>query len=164
MVSIREAQQKDLTEMAAIYNEAIEKTVATFDLRRQTIEERQAWFNKYGGRHPLLVAELDGKVAGYSSLSPFRDKEAYSDTVELSIYISSDYQGKGIGKLLMEEILLRAAKLDHHVVIGGITGGNEASVKLHEKFGFEFAGCFKEVGYKFDQWQDVHFYQLILNS
>ncbi|MDG5471865.1 GNAT family N-acetyltransferase [Jeotgalibacillus sp. ET6] len=162
MVSIREASQQDLTEMAAIYNQAIEETVATFDLRRQTLEERQTWFEKYGGRHPLIVAELNGRIAGYSSLSPFRDKEAYSNTVELSIYISPDFQGKGIGNLLMKEILQRAASQDHHVVIGGITGGNAASVRLHEKFGFEFAGCFKEVGYKFNQWQDVHFYQLII--
>ncbi|PPA70696.1 GNAT family N-acetyltransferase [Jeotgalibacillus proteolyticus] len=164
MVNIRNAVSTDLPEMAKIYNQAIRETAATFDLREQTLEERQQWFDKYGENHPLIVAEINGEVAGYSSLSPFRDKEAYSRTTELSIYISPSFQGKGVGKSLMKEILSRAESLGHHVVIGGITGGNAVSVRLHEQFGFTFVGCFKEVGYKFDQWQDVHFYQLVLTN
>ena len=164
MVHIREANISDVPAMAEIYNQAILETVATFDLVPQSMEDREIWFAKYGGQYPLIVAEIEGKIAGYSSLSAFRDKEAYARTTELSIYISPTSQGNGVGKLLMEEILKRAKSLHHHVVIGGITGGNEVSVRLHKRFGFEFVGAFKEVGYKFDEWQDVHFYQLILKQ
>ncbi|MCK6259170.1 N-acetyltransferase family protein [Fictibacillus sp. KIGAM418] len=164
MLYIREALLRDLPAILDIYNDAIKTLTATFDLEEQTLDERKAWFEKYGGDFPLVVAKLDGKVAGYSCLSPFRDKAAYSRTTELSLYIASEFRGKGVGKALMEDILQRAADAGYHTVIGGITGGNEASVKLHEKFGFEFVGCFKEVGYKFDEWQDVHFYQRMLNT
>jgi len=126
------------------------------------LDERKTWFKKYGSKYPLIVAELNGQVVGYSCLNPFREKAAYCLTTELSIYISKEHRGKGIGTSLMEEILKRATKIGFHVVISGITGGNQASVKLHEKFGFEFAGCLKEVGFKFGEWQDVHFYQLMI--
>ncbi|KQL51036.1 GNAT family acetyltransferase [Heyndrickxia shackletonii] len=162
MLHIRDAAVTDLAAMLEIYNEAIRNLSATFDLVEQTIEQRMVWYKEHSGKYPFIVAEMDGKVVGYSCLSKFRDKEAYSQTTELSIYLSSDCRGKGVGSVLMQEILIRAAKDGYHTIISGITGGNEASVKLHEKFGFEFVGCFKEVGYKFNEWQDVHFYQLIL--
>ncbi|MFC4410033.1 GNAT family N-acetyltransferase [Chungangia koreensis] len=159
---MREATLEDLPEMLAIYNDAILHLTATFDLEEQSIEDRKKWFLAHGGRNPLIVAEIDGVVAGYASLSPFRDKEAYKDTTEISIYISKDHRGLGIGKRLMEEILSQAADLNYHVIIAGITTGNEGSVHLHVKYGFEFIGRFKEVGYKFGEWQSVDFYQLIL--
>ncbi|KIL51965.1 GNAT family N-acetyltransferase [Jeotgalibacillus soli] len=164
MVHIREAGIDDLPAILEIYNEAIRNTTATFDLKEQSLEERKIWYSKYGEKHPLIVADIDGEIAGYSCISPFREKAAYDLTKELSIYIAPNHQGKGLGNILMEEIIQRAKSLDYHVMIGGITGGNEASVRLHKKFGFQFAGAFKEVGYKFDQWQDVHFYQLILQK
>ncbi|WP_141431785.1 GNAT family N-acetyltransferase [Bacillus sp. 03113] len=164
MLKIRDAILSDLPSMLDIYNDAIRNLTATFDLEEQTLDERKKWFNKYGGNYPLIVAELEGIIVGYSCLSKFREKPAYSYSTELSVYISSKHQGQGIGSALMNEILGRAAKLGYHTVIGGITGGNEASVKLHEKFGFEYVGCFKEVGLKFGKWQDVHFYQVMINE
>ncbi|MDN4524836.1 GNAT family N-acetyltransferase [Fictibacillus fluitans] len=164
MVQIRDAHLGDLPALLDIYNEAIRTLTATFDLEEQTLAQRKKWFEKYGGAFPLIVAEVDGKAAGYGSLSPFRDKEAYARTTEVSLYISSEFRGRGIGKKLMKEILQRARDLDYHTVIGSITGGNESSVSLHKSFGFEFAGCLKEVGFKFGQWQDVHYYQLILDK
>lgn len=164
MLSVRDAVLSDLPSMLDIYNDAIRNLTATFDLEEQTLDERQKWFQKYGGRYPLIVAELNGEVVGYSCLSRFREKPAYSDTTELSVYISSNHRGQGIGNALMNEILQRAKELGYHTVIGGITGGNEASVKLHEKFGFQYVGCFKEVGFKFGEWQDVHFYQLMITK
>lgn len=159
---IREATEADLPEILEIYNEAIRNTVATFDLEEQSLEQRMLWFRKYGGRHPLIVAEVEGQVAGYCSLSTFREKDAYASTTEISVYISEAHRGKGIASILMTDIIDRAKQLKYHTIIAGITGGNEASVKLHKKFGFEFIGNFKEVGCKFDAWQDVHFYQLML--
>lgn len=164
MIHIRDAQIEDLPRIVEIYNESVRGSAATFDLKETNVESRKAWFSHYGREHPLIVAEVDGIVAGYCSLSRFRDKEAYRRTVESSVYIDSAYHGRGIGKQLMQEILRRAAALSHHVVVAGITDGNATSVKLHLGLGFEFVGCFKEVGYKFNQWQDVHFYQLTLEN
>jgi L-amino acid N-acyltransferase len=164
MIHIRTAVLSDLPAMLEIYNSAIRNLTATFDLTEQTLDERKIWFEKYGGKYPLIVAELDGEVIGYSCLNPFRDKPAYSHSTELSVYISSNHRGKGVGTALMQEILHRATELGYHTVIAGITGGNEVSVKLHKKFGFEYVGCFKEVGFKFGEWQDVHFYQLMITN
>lgn len=163
MIMLREATLEDLPEMLAIYNEAVLNSAATFDLEAQTLEERTVWFNTHGGKYPLIVAELDGKVAGYACLSPFRVKPAYSYSTELSIYIDADFRGHGIGSTLMTDILNRAADLGYHTVISGLVGGNEASRKLHEKFGFSYIGVFKEVGLKFGEWHDVHFYQLFMD-
>ncbi|GIP39005.1 N-acetyltransferase [Paenibacillus sp. J31TS4] len=164
MLTIREAAQEDLPALLAIYNYAIVHTTATFDLEEQTLEEREEWFSHYGGVHPLIVAELDGQVAGYGSLSPFRSKPAYARTVENSVYIDPAFFGQGIGARLLEELLVRARALGHHAVLAGITGGNTASIRLHEKFGFRHVGTFPEVGFKFGAWQDVSFYQLVLGD
>lgn len=161
---IREAMLEDLPAMLDIYNDAVKKLTATFDLQPQTLEQRKGWFEQFGEKHPLIVAEIDGQVAGYCSLSKFRDKEAYARTAELSIYLSEDYRGKGMGPALIKEILDIGKKLQFHTIISGITSGNEVSVRIHERFGFEFIGTFREVGFKFGEWQNVDFYQLLLPS
>lgn len=163
-MTIREAKETDIEQLTRIYNWAVENTTASFDFTAQTVEERREWFHHYGGAYPLIIAETDGKIAGYSSLSKFRQKEGYARTVEISVYVDPEYHGKGIGTLLMREIIDRARTLGNHVIVAGITGGNDVSIKMHEKFGFKFCAHFKEVGYKFNQWQDCMFYQLILEE
>ena len=162
-ITIRDAKIEDVPAMLQIYNWAILHATATFDLEEQTLAQRTEWFSKYGGKYPLIVAEEKGRVVGYSCLSRFRDKPAYAKTVESSVYIDKDHWGKGIGKILLNEIIERAAALGYHTIIAGITGGNRASAKLHLGSGFEWIGCFKEVGHKFGEWQDVTFYQRILS-
>lgn len=164
MIKIRDAVIEDLPAMLDIYNEAVRTTTATFDIKEQTLEQRKAWFQKYGGKYPLIVATYNEEVIGYSSLSPFREKEAYINTAELSIYISARYRRMGVGALLMESILSRAKNLGFHTIISCISVENEASIKLHEKLGFQFVGRLKEVGFKFGSWKDVAFYQLILSQ
>nr|WP_199615240.1 GNAT family N-acetyltransferase [Paenibacillus alkalitolerans] len=164
MITIREAEERDVPRLLDIYNHAVLHSTATFDLEEQTLEQRLEWFRKFGPRHPIIVAETMGEVAGYSCLTEFRAKPAYSQTAELSVYLHPSWQGKGIGKTLLGEIVQRGRQLGYHVLIAGITGGNEQSVKLHERFGFQLAGTFKEVGYKFGAWQHVEFYQLILEA
>ena len=141
--------------MLAIYNEAIRTLTATFDLTEQSLDERLAWFSKYGENYPLLAAELDGKVIGYCGISPFNPKRAFARTAEISIYLGEKSRGLGVGKALMAEILKEAEKLGFHTIIAGITSGNDSSIKMHEKFGFKLAGTLKEVGFKFGQWHDV---------
>lgn len=161
---IRPATPEDLPAMLDIYNESVVNSTATFDLQPQTLEERAAWFEQFNSRYPLLVAVHEGIVAGYCGLTRFRSKAAYDRTAELSIYLHKSKRGAGIGARLMEEIIRLAALNGFHVLIGAITGGNEPSVRLHRRFGFTEAGVLREVGIKFDCWQDVHLYQLLLSE
>ena len=164
MLLIRDAELNDLPEMLAIYNEAVRNLTATFDLQELTMEERRAWFDQHKGKFPFIVAVIDGEVAGYSCLSQFNGKPAYSRTTELSIYISSKHRGHGIGSALMNEMIQKAEETGVHTMISLISGGNLASIKLHEKFGFKCAGCLKEVGFKFGKWQDVFYYQRMISQ
>lgn len=161
-IKIRDAVRTDIEQLTCIYNWAVENTTASFDIEPQTVEKRLEWFGHYGGAHPLIIAEIDGTLAGYSSLSKFREKEGYAKTVEISVYIHPEFHGKGIGTVLMEEVIKRGRKLGYHVIIAGITEGNDVSIKLHEKFGFKLSAHLHEVGFKFGKWQDCLFYELIL--
>ncbi|WP_040952877.1 GNAT family N-acetyltransferase [Gorillibacterium massiliense] len=164
MISIRDAAATDVPAILDIYNEAVATSTATFDLEPQTLEARMEWFSHYGERYPLIVAELDGQVAGYCSLSQFRTKPAYNATVELSIYLGEKYHGQGIGTQLMNEIIKRSKAMGFHTIVACITVGNDGSVRFHERFGFELVATFKEVGYKFNRWLDVYFFQLMLDE
>ncbi|HWO96635.1 MAG TPA: GNAT family N-acetyltransferase [Bacillus sp. (in: firmicutes)] len=166
MATIRKAVIQDLPQLVEIYNQSVLNNTATFDLNPVTVEQRRKWFDLHDQNelYPLLVAERDGKVAGYASLSMFREKEAFQSTSEISIYIDRDHQGHGIGKQLMTAILELAKELNYHVIMAGITKGNDTSVKMHEKFGFQFCGELKEVGRKFGEWQSVLFYQLTFDN
>lgn len=164
MLQIRDALYSDLQTMMEIYNDAIRNTTFTFDVEEKTLDERKEWFQKYGDNYPLIVAESEEEVVGYCSLSRFRERAAYNTTAELSIYISEKHRGNGIGSALMKEIIKRGAKSGFHTVISGISEGNQASIKLHEKFGFRHVGHLREVGRKFGKWQDVHYYQRMLVS
>ncbi|WP_026893232.1 GNAT family N-acetyltransferase [Lacrimispora aerotolerans] len=161
---IRTAEEKDMPELLAIYNYEVEHGFATFDLTPKTMEERMVWFREHNiGNHPLIIAEEDGKAVGYASLSSYRPKEAYKTTVELSIYISRDYRRKGIaGRLASSIIEIARERDDVHTVISVITGGNEASILLHEHLGFEYCGTMKEMGMKFGKMLDIINYQLMV--
>ncbi len=162
MLKIRAGNENDLPAIVSIYNHAVIHTTATFDLEPQTLAQRKQWFDQYKDRYPFLVAEQNGEVLGYVSLSPFRIKPAYNLTAELSIYVSPHAKGKGIGSLLMKAMIQKASECGLHVLISSITGDNQVSMKLHEKFGFRQVGTLTEVGFKFNRWIDIHFYQLIL--
>ena len=157
MMEIRKARREDLEALLDIYNYEVENGVATLDLRPRTLEEWGVWFDEHNvGNHPLLVAERGGQVAGYASLSSYRTKEAYRSTVELSIYIHPDYRRQGVATALMEAILEEARRDgETHVVVSVITEGNEASQRLHEKFGFTFCGAIREVGFKMGAYRDI---------
>ncbi|MHB1908390.1 MAG: GNAT family N-acetyltransferase [Nitrososphaerales archaeon] len=159
---IREAKEQDLRSILEIYNDAVLTTSATFDLEPVSFEARKAWFCEHGGKYPLVVAEIEGKVVGYSCVSPYAKKAGYSKTVELSVYVHKSYRNKGIGKLLVSEIIERSRKLGYHAIVSGISGSNYGSEILHRKAGFELRGYMKQIGYKFSSWQDVAFYELIL--
>lgn len=164
MLHIRDAVASDLPSILNIYNYAVKYLAASFDIEEKSLAERETWFSEHQGKYPLIVAELNGTVVGYCCLTKFRDKAAYSRSSELSIYIEPGHWGEGIGTALMQNLLLRAKKLGYHAIVAGITSDNEVSIRLHKKFGFELVGCFKEVGFKFSRWHDVHFYQLLIDE
>ena len=145
---IRPAQQQDLPALLAIYNHEILNGVATFDLQPKSLAERQSWFDEHNkNNHPLLVAEQDGEVLGYASLSRYAEKAAYNSTVELSVYIAPSARRQGIASQLMLAVI-DLAKKDNatHLIVSLITGTNQASISLHQKFGFNKVGTLHQVG------------------
>jgi len=159
---IRKADRSDLLAITEIYNEAILTTTATFDTEPRSGLERLKWFDSHDVRHPILVAELDGKVVGWSSLSRWSDRHAYDHTAETSFYVKSEYRGQGIGRKLKQATIEEALGLGFHTLIARVTEGNPESLHLNESFGFVRVGTLKEVGRKFGKLLDVHSLQKIL--
>ncbi len=161
---IRRATINDVPAITRIYNHAIENTTATFDIEPKTLEDRREWFKSHSDKFPLIVADVDGNLAGWAAIRPYGTRAAYQYTVESAVYIDCDYQGQGIGLALMERLLTLATEQDYHAVLALVVGGNEASVKLHRRLGFEQTGVMREVGWKFGQWLDVLIFERILSS
>jgi phosphinothricin acetyltransferase len=159
---VRLARPTDSEPILEIYNEAVLRSTATFDLVPRTESEQAAWMAEHGGPHPAVVATDGGLVVGFGSLSPYRDKHAYATTVENSVYVHGDHRRQGIGRALLEELLRLAARHGFHTVIARIGERNTASIGLHEACGFELVGVEREVGRKFNRWLDVSVLQRIL--
>ena len=160
---IRKAEIKDIAPMLEIYNYEVEHGVATLDLHPKTLEEWTDWFKTHDSKsHCILTAVMENQVVGYASLSPYREKEAYRSTVELSLYVSPAYRRRGIASWLMEAIL-ESVRNDAgiHTVVSVITRGNQASERLHEKYGFAFCGTIHQVGMKFGKYLDIDNYEWI---
>ncbi len=156
------ASPTDREAIRAIYNHAVLNTTVVFDLVARTPEAQQAWMLDRSGVHAVLVAEQDDRVVGFASLSPYRSRPAYRTTVEDSVYVHPDHQGKRVGSTLLDELLVVAAAHGFHTVLARITGHNEASIALHRRAGFEEVGIEREVGRKFGQWLDVVVMQHLL--
>lgn len=163
-MKIRVARTEDLKELLDIYNYEVINGISTLDLFPKTMADWQVWFDAHNvDNHPLYVAEVDKKVVGYASLSSYRPKEAYKTTVELSIYVSPDQRGKGVATALMGHLLDVAGDMqDVHTIVSVITAANQASVRLHQKFGFRFCGTVREVGMKLGSYRDIEIYQLMV--
>ncbi len=161
MSTIRKATIGDLEAITRIYNAAILHTVATFDTEPKTLEEQVVWFEGHGPNNPVIVSEEDGTITGWASLSNWSDRCAYSDTAEISLYVDEEHRGKGIGRRLIEAIIVEGKVAGIHSVIARIAEGNEVSVELHESVGFEHIGVMKEVGRKFGKLLDVYMMQRI---
>jgi len=159
---IRPATVGDAAAIAEIYNVEVLESTVTFDIEPRTLADQEAWLGDRSGAHVVLVAEIDGTVAGFASLSSYRDRPAYRTSVEDSIYLHRDYRGQGIGRALLEELLDRATGHGFHAVFAKIVGGHEASIRLHEALGFEVVGTEREVGRKFGRWLDVVLLQKLL--
>lgn len=157
---VRPCTPDDLAFINGLENWAIQNTVAHFGETPIPLIETVAAFQS--ARHPWLVAVIDGQLAGFARSGPWKSRESYRYSVEIGIYISSDFQGCGAGRALYSAMfpLLKAAGF--RTVIAGITLPNEASVRLHESFGMTPVGVFPEVGFKFGRWHDVGYWSMTL--
>ena len=160
-VAIRNCGPGDYDDVVRIYNHYIEHSHATFDLTPYSVGERVPWFAEFADRGPyqLLVADVDGEVVGYCYSSRFNPRPAYDVSVETTVYVTAEAAGRGIGSALYEELFRRLEGSGLHGAYAGITLPNDASVRLHEKFGFHRIGVETEVGYKFDKYWDVARYE-----
>ncbi|NGO63421.1 N-acetyltransferase [Rhizobium daejeonense] len=155
-VLIRDAVEADLPAIRDIYNHAVEHTTAIWNEVLIDVDNRRVWLELRRAKgFPVLVAEKDGKVAGYASYGEWRAFDGYRHTVEHSVYVDKDCRGAGIGKKLMLDLIARAKAADMHVMIAAIEAENKASIALHERLGFRLVGIHREVGIKFGRWLDL---------
>jgi L-amino acid N-acyltransferase len=158
--TIRLAARADLRAINDIYNHYVAHSTCTYQEIPEPMASRDAWFDRHGAAHPVTVAELDGGVAGWGSLSPFHARSAYRFSVENSVYVDHRRHRRGIGDALLADLIARARAIGHHTIIAGIDSTQDASVAIHAKHGFVKVAHLKEVGYKFDRWLDVVYMQL----
>jgi phosphinothricin acetyltransferase len=162
-IKIRPYQTEDTQAILDIINYNILNSTALYDYNVRSYEQQKTILeDKINKGFPVIVAELDGVVAGFGMYSEFRFREAYKYTVEHSVYVNNDFHGKGIGKILLQELIVLAKKQGLHTMIGVIDAENQSSITFHEKFGFTTAGIIKDSGFKFDRWLHSVFMQLIL--
>ena len=165
-IEIRSCDEKQLPEIREIFNDAILHSTALYDYKLRTMDVMNSWYaEKQNGNYPVIGAfDQVGLLLGFASYGSFRSRPAYKYSVEHSVYVRSDQRGRGIGTLLLKEIIKIAEKQDYHILIGGIDASNLESIRLHEKEGFVFNGIIREAGFKFGRWLDLAFYQLILKT
>ncbi len=162
-LELRRATLSDAEAIRAIYNLEVETSTVTFDLVPRSRDEQRAWIRQRSGAHAAVVAvDDDGEVVGFGSLSPYRDRPAYSTTVEDSVYVRRDRQGGGVGRAILGELVRLAEAHGFHTVMARIVGGHEASIALHRSLGFEIVGVEREVGRKLSRWLDVVLMQRML--
>ncbi|WP_330961137.1 GNAT family N-acetyltransferase [Photobacterium sp. 53610] len=150
----------------AIFNDAICNTTALYEYQPRSMEVIQTWFaTKTANEFPVIGIENEtGELMGFASYGTFRAWAAFKYSVEHSVYIHPEHQGKGLGKMLMEALIQSARAQNYHVMVGGIDASNTGSIALHKKLGFEYSGTIKQAAYKFDRWLDLDFYQLTLDT
>ncbi|HEU4371575.1 MAG TPA: GNAT family N-acetyltransferase [Methylomirabilota bacterium] len=159
---VRPATVSDSEAIAAIWNRAVLETTATTDTEPRTVDAQRSWLAAHGPRHPVIVAVEGDEVVAFGALSPYRAKPSYAATVENSVYVKDGWRGKGLGGLVLGQLLALAREHRHHSVIARITAGNAASLALHARHGFVRVGHERQVAFKHGIWLDVVTLQRIL--
>jgi len=163
----------DAPALMAIYNPEVLETTNTFDLVPRSLREQEDWIAHHVSSHPCIVAinESDDvgevgargeRILGFAVFSPFRSRPAYASTVENSVYVHRQGRGRGVGELLMRELIATAKISGYHAIIARIVGENGGSIRLHEKVGFTLVGTEIEIGRKHNRWLDVVEYQYVV--
>jgi L-amino acid N-acyltransferase YncA len=163
-MNIRPFKITDSVQIAEIYNFYILNTHHTFETEPIDAGEMQKRIAEIAANYPYLVAEEEGAILAYAHAAQYKSRCAYKSSIEVSVYVKNGVKGKGIGTKLYEKLFEELEKIDVHAIIAGIALPNDASVRLHEKFGFEKVAHFREVGFKFYKWIDVGYWELIQNQ
>ena len=159
---IRKVSIEDAPQITAIYNYYVDHSIVTFDINHSSIERFKDKITTTIKRFPWIVYEIDGEILGYAHGSEWKAKDGYKYTTETTIYLKENAIQKRLGTILYTELIQQLKALNFHALIGCITLPNDASIALHEKLGFEKTAHFNEVGYKFEKWIDVGYWELIL--
>ena len=159
-------EEQHAAAILAILNDAIVNSTALYDYVPRPPEAMVSWFaTKRANGFPVVgVIDDSGTLMGFASWGTFRAFPAYKYTMEHSVYVHPEHRGKGLGKILMQELITRARLANVHTLVGCIDASNAGSIHLHQSLGFTHAGTFKEVGFKFGRWLDVAFYLLTLDT
>jgi phosphinothricin acetyltransferase len=159
----RLVEPRDAEATRAIYNVEVLESTVTFDITPRSLADQRVWIAEHSGGHPAIVAiDDDETLVGFASLSPFKPRAAYAPTVEDSVYVRREARGRGVGEVLLREIIRLGTDHGFHSAIARIVGGHEASIALHRNCGFEEIGREREVGRKFGRWLDVVLMQRML--
>lgn len=167
-VTTRRVETRDAAALMAIYNAEVIESTVTMDIVARTFADQLHWIEAHSGVHGAVVAidedptTGDERVLGFASISPWRSRAAYSTSVENSVYVHRDHQGRGIGRILLDEVLRVGADSGFHTCFARIMSGHEASIRLHASRGFELVGVEREVARKFGRWIDVTVMQKML--
>ncbi|ERF81725.1 N-acetyltransferase [Bradyrhizobium viridifuturi] len=162
---IRPATEQDIPAITAIFNEAVVNSNAIWTEKQDTEAERLAWMKaRLALGYPVLVAAEGPVVLGYGTFGDFRAFPGYRYSVEHSVYIHVDHRGRGLGRVIVDELVAAANALGKHVMIAGIDGGNPASLRLHAQAGFVEVARMPEVGRKFGRWLELVFMQRVLDA
>ncbi|MDQ3146961.1 MAG: N-acetyltransferase family protein [Actinomycetota bacterium] len=161
-MEVRPAQVEHAEAIRAIYNLEVTTSTMTFDLVPRSLAEQRAWLVERTGARAAVVAVEGEEVLGFGALSPYRDRPAYSTTVEDSVYVRRDQRGQGVGRALLTELVTVARESGFHGMVARIVDGHQASLALHASLGFDVVGTELEVGRKFNRWLDVVVMQRLL--
>lgn len=164
MFTVRRALRQDVPAILEIYNDAVLHTTASADYEPHSLASRYVWFEEHEREGYAIFVALNeaNEVVGWSSLNRYRERYGYRFSTENSIYIHPAWRGRGVGKLLLPPLIEAARGMGLHAILAGISGDNEASLKLHAQFGFEKVAHFRETVYKFGQWLDVVYMEKML--
>ena len=164
-MSIRFASKEDCAAIAEIYNHAVLHTAAIWNDQTVDAENRISWYeSRQLMGYPVLVSEDRGVVTGYASFGDWRNFDGFRHTVEHSVYVHPDHQGKGLGQALLSRLIAEARECGKHVMVAGIESQNQASLHLHSTLGFKITAQMPQVGTKFGRWLDLTFMQLQLDD
>ncbi len=158
-MNIRPCTQQDIAAICAIYNYYIDNTVITFEETPVSIEQMRTRIDTIMQTYPWLVCEDEGEIIGYAYASKWKDRSAYKYTAEVTVYLDHQKTGNGAGSALYQALITQLKQQGMHVLLACIATPNPASEKIHERFGFQKAAHFPQVGFKFNRWIDIGYWQ-----
>jgi phosphinothricin acetyltransferase len=163
-MTIREATRGDAPAIAAMYNQGIADRLATLETEERTPEERRAWLDARGPRHPVIVAESEGRVIGFGSLNVFNSRAAYNHVADFSLYVERSWRNKGLGRRLLQALTERARQLGYHQMVLSAFPFNPAGLSLYRKSGFRVVGVYREQGFLDGRWVDTIIMEKLLDD